>query len=492
MRGAWHARTTEEAPALPAPRTLAELEADVARDLALVAHPRMEWLQPKRSGGHPVLDALIIGGGQCGVVTGFALLREKLRNILVIDRAPAGREGPWLTYARMPNLRSWKDQSGPDLGIPSLTYQAWHEAQHGAAAWEKLRLIPKELWNDYLLWFRRVTGVPVRNGVEAGAISPARTDDGLPCLRVETSAGPMLARKVVLATGQEDAGRWWMPDFVAALPHGVRNHSADPIAFARLRGKVVAVLGAGASAFDNAATALEAGAAEVHLFCRRAEPQLVQPYRWLTFGGFLQNMHAMPDEWRWRFMSHVLGLREAFPQDTWDRCARHPGFRMHVGRPWTGAALTPDGRVAIATARGAFMADHLICGTGIRMDFGAVPMLSGFAQSIARWRDRYAPPDGEVDERLGEFPYLAPDYGFQERIPGSTPWIRDIHLFGISSTMSFGPAGASINAMVYAVPRLAQGIIRGLFEADLPRLWQDYRAYDVKIAEVDPARIAAE
>jgi cation diffusion facilitator CzcD-associated flavoprotein CzcO len=475
-----------------APKTLAELEQDVARDLALIAHPRMEWLQPRSCGGQPVLDVLIIGGGQCGVVTGFALLREKVRNILVIDRAAEGMEGPWRTFARMPNLRSWKDQSGPDLGIPSLTYQAWHEAQYGTAAWERLRLIPKELWNDYLLWYRRVTGVPVRNGVEAGRISPARTDDGLPCLEVETSAGVMLARKVVLATGQEDAGRWWMPDFVAALPAEKRAHSADAIDFGALRGKVVAVLGAGASAFDNAATALEHGAAEVHLFCRRAEPQLVQPYRWLTFAGFLQNMHAMPDAWRWRFMAHVLGLREAFPQDTWDRTARFANFRMHVGRAWTDARVTADGRVAIGTARGDVAADFLICGTGVRMDYAAVPMLAGFHDNIARWQDRYKPPSDEADERLGDFPYLASDYGFEERVAGSTPWIRDIHLFGISTSLSFGPAGASINAMVYAVPRLAQGITRGLFEADLPRLWAEYRAYDVKIAELDPKRLAAE
>jgi cation diffusion facilitator CzcD-associated flavoprotein CzcO len=477
---------------LPAPRSLAELEADVARDLALIAHPRADWLQPRTSGGRPVLDVLIVGAGQCGVVAGFALLREKVRNILVIDRAPAGKEGPWLTYARMPNLRSWKDQSGPDLGIASLTYQAWHEAQFGAAAWERLTLIPKELWADYLLWFRRVTGVPVRNGVEAGRIAPARTDDGLPCLTVETSEGPMLARKVVLATGQEDAGRWWMPEHVAALPAHLRAHTADPIDFAALRGKAVAVLGAGASAFDNAATALEAGAAEVALFCRRPEPQLVQPYRWLTFAGFLHHLHEMPDEWRWRFMAHVLGLREAFPQDSWNRVARFPNFRMHLGRPWTGSRVMPDGRVVIATPQGEAVADFLICGTGVRMDFGAVPTLAGFADNIARWADRYAPPAEEADDRLGAFPYLAPDYAFQEREPGRTPWIRDIHLFGIATSLSFGPAGASINAMVYAVPRLAAGVTCGLFRADLPRLWGDYRAYDVKVAEIDPSRLAAE
>jgi hypothetical protein len=165
---------------------------------------------------------------------------------------------------------------------------------------------------------------------------------------------------------------------------------------------------------------------------------------------------------------------------------------MHLGRPWTGAAPTPDGRVAIATPRGAFLADFLICGTGVRMDFAAVPMLAGCHDNIARWCDRHAPPAEEADERLGEFPYLAPDYGLLERHPGATPWIRDIHLFGISTTLSFGPAGASINAMVYAVPRLAQAVVRGLFEADLPRLWADYAAYDTRIAVLDPARLAAE
>jgi len=477
---------------MPPPRTLAELEADVARDLELTAHPRAPWLVAKTAGGAPVLDCLIIGGGQCGLAVAHALKRDKVDNIAVVDRGAYGQEGPWVTYGRMRNLRSLKDQTGPDLRLPSLTYQSWHEAAFGRADWEAMRWIPKEFWNDYLLWFRRVAGLPVHNGVEAGPISPIETDDGLPALAIETSRGVMRARRVVLATGQEGIGGWWMPEHVAALPAAHRAHASEMIDFAALRGKVVAVLGAGASAFDNAATALEHGAAEVHLFCRRAEPQLVQPYRWLTFSAFLHHMHAMPDEWRWRFMAHVLGLREAFPQDTWDRTARFPNFRMHVGRAWTDARMTGDGRVALATPRGEFTADHLICGTGVRMDHAAVPALAAFHGNIARWADRYAAPAEEADERLAEFPYLAPDYGFLERVAGETPWIRDIHLFGISTTMSFGPAGASINAMVYAVPRLAAGLTRGLFEADLPRLWQDYRAYDVKIAEIDPARLAAE
>jgi cation diffusion facilitator CzcD-associated flavoprotein CzcO len=476
---------------MPAPRNLTELEADISRDLELVAHPRAAWLEAKTSGGAPVLDCLIIGAGQCGLAVAHALKRDKVSNILLIDRAPEGKEGPWVTYARMPTLRSWKDQNGPDLGIPSLTYQAWHEAQFGAAHFAAMRMIPREAWQDYLNWLRRVLALPVQNGVTAGRISPARTDDGLPCLRVESSAGPYLARKVVLATGQEGVGEWWMPDFLRALPAEMRAHSADAIDFAALKGRVVAVVGAGASAFDNAAMALEAGAAEVHLFCRRADPMIIQPYRWLTFAGFMRHIFEMPDEWRWRFMSYILGLREGFPADTYARVNAFPNFTMHVGRPWHGARVV-DGRVELATARGAFNADYVICGTGVRMDPALIPALGDCADNIALWADRYTPPAEEASERLGEFPYLAPDYAFVEKRAGKTPWIRDIHLFGIGTTMSFGPAGSSINAMTMAAPRLAAGITRGLFEADLPRLYGDLRSYNLAQVVLDPSRIAAE
>lgn len=473
---------------MTAPRTLPDLEADVIRDLELTAHPRPDWLEPKTAGGRPVLDCLIVGGGQGGLAVAFALKRDRVNNILIVDSAPAGREGPWVTYARMRTLRSLKDQTGPDLRIPSLTYQAWHEAQWGAADFEAMRLIPKELWNDYLIWFRRITGIPVRNGVTAGRITPARTDDGLPCMAIETSDGPLFARKVVLATGQIGVGRCWMPDFVEALPRDLRAHAWEEIDFPALRGKVVAVLGAGASAFDNAAVALEAGAAEVHLFCRRAEPMVVQPYRWLTFAGFLRHMGDMPDAWRWRFMAKILGMREGFAQDTYDRTNAFPNFTMHIGRPWTDARAE-GGRVVLSTMRGDFTADYAICGTGVRMDPQAVPMLAECAGNVALWGDRYTPPPEEVNERLGAFPYLAPDFAFVEKRPGETPWIRDIHLFGIGTSMSFGPSGSSINAMSIAAPRIAAGVTRGLFEADLPRLYADLAAYDVPQVILDERKL---
>ena len=48
-----------------------------------------------------MLDVLIVGAGQGGQAVAAMLLRERVDNILVIDRAPRGAEGPWRPFARM-------------------------------------------------------------------------------------------------------------------------------------------------------------------------------------------------------------------------------------------------------------------------------------------------------------------------------------------------------------------------------------------------------
>ena len=70
---------------------LPALEARVRRDIEMTAHPRMEWMKPRMFRGRPALDVLIIGAGQSGLCIAFALMRDRVSNLLVIDRAPAGR-----------------------------------------------------------------------------------------------------------------------------------------------------------------------------------------------------------------------------------------------------------------------------------------------------------------------------------------------------------------------------------------------------------------
>jgi hypothetical protein len=218
--------------------------------------------------------------------------------------------------------------------------------------------------------------------------------------------------------------------------------------------------------------------------------QLIQPYHWLTFRGFLRHFSELDDAWRWRFMKTVLDMREGFPQPTWDRCARHANFVLHEDSP-VEAAQQLGSKVEIRTPGGIVTADFVICGTGIAMDFASRPELQHCAANIASWQDRYQPPSDELSPRLGRFPYLADDYALTERTAGETPWISNVHLFAIASTMSFGASGSSINAMTTAVPKLVHGLTRGLFRADIEGHWASLQAYDVRQAVVSKQPEAA-
>ena len=152
--------------------------------------------------------------------------------------------------------------SGIELGIPSLTPRAWYEARFGRRAWERIQKFTPEVWRDYLDWYRDVLELPVENDIEVTSIEPAG-DLLLARLRRKGRIECVHARKIVLATGFDGSGGWRAPPaLVADLPTERYAHSTDDIDFDRLAGKRVGVLGVGASALDNAASALEAGAAK--------------------------------------------------------------------------------------------------------------------------------------------------------------------------------------------------------------------------------------
>src|SRR5262245_55813728 len=135
--------------------TLEELGELARRELAQLNFPAANWVPPAPGpDGRPLVDVLVAGGGMCGQTATFALLREGVRNLRCVDRAPHGREGPWATFARMDILRSPKHLTGPDLGVAALTYRAWHEAKYGIAHWQQLHKIARLDWADYLMWVR--------------------------------------------------------------------------------------------------------------------------------------------------------------------------------------------------------------------------------------------------------------------------------------------------------------------------------------------------
>ena len=447
---------------------LAELALRVQRDLELLDYPRRPWLAAQRSpAGDPVYDVVIVGGGQSGLTAAFGLLRERVANLLVIDKNPLDRAGPWLNFARMRTLRTPKYLTGPDLGIPSLTPRAWYEAQFGDGSWEALGLLPKELWASYLSWYRETLRIPVEADTTVGALEYDREARQflVPC------SGPngqrvLRARRVVLATGIDGSGEWRVPRAVTeALPARFYAHTRDDIDFAALRGKRIAVLGAGASGFDNAATALELGAREVHLFFRRPQLVSVNAYRWAEFVGFLKHHADLPDPEKWRFILQILHMGQLPPKDTLARAKEHPGFQLHAGSSWKSLRAQGD-TVLIDTESEHFEVDFVIVATGCVTDLAARPELAHFEAQIARWADRYEPPAEEAHEDLLRHPYLGPGFEFSERTPGQAPYLAHLYNYTFGGLLSMGFGGASISGLKYSAPRLVAGITRSLFTED--------------------------
>ena len=75
--------------------SLAALEKAIARDLEILEYPSKSWMPvTKGPEGQHVHDVVVVGGGHCGVTAAFALIRERISNILVLEKSPPGAEGP--------------------------------------------------------------------------------------------------------------------------------------------------------------------------------------------------------------------------------------------------------------------------------------------------------------------------------------------------------------------------------------------------------------
>jgi FAD-dependent urate hydroxylase len=473
-----------------APADLAELERRVHFELDCLGYPSRQWTVGKSRDGNPVHDVIIVGGGQSGVSIAFRLLRERITNVRVLDRNPAGSEGPWVTFARMHTLRTPKVVTGPDLGIPSLSPRAWWEARFGECSWEGLSKIPRETWQAYLLWVRKTVSIDVSNETEVTDIEPL--SDGL--LSVHANVGGtaqrLFARKVVLATGIEGCGRWAVPSTITeTLPRRCYAHTAERIDFGALAGKHVAVVGAGASAFDNAAMALEAGATSVELFVRRKQLPTINPNRWMEFAGFLRHFGDLDDARKWRFMKFIFDMNQPPPQDTFDRCARHRNFFIRLDCPIDRVRFEND-RIMLTHPQATQAFDFLIAGTGFVVDLAARPELARFHGQIACWSDRYRPPAGEEHYLLGAYPYLSPSFQFTEKAEGSAPFLANVFSYTFAAMPSLA-CSAGISALKFGLDRIANGITRSLFVEDADLHLQSLRQYDEPELDIaTPPRIA--
>lgn len=445
----------------------------VRKDLEILGIGQPTWVSPR--GG--IFDVVIVGGGQSGLAAAFGLIRERVSNILVIDENPKGQEGPWGTYARMITLRTPKDLLSIDFGIPSLTFRAWWSAQHGEDSWHAIGKIPRADWMKYLHWYRDVLDLPVENCTRLERIEP--TGKGVHHLHVTGPSGArrITARKVVLATGIQGGGEWHTPKMVSeALPKSRYAHTSQVIDFEGLRGKRIAILGGGASAFDNAQHALGLGAGSVDVFIRRPEIPKVNPIRFMEKSGFVPRFSTLSDAEKYKVMSSFLRRNQPPTNDTFQRAASYPGFRLHKGTGWDSVRETSIG-AEVTTLRGKFTFDFIILSTGLLTDVCLRPELAELEPRIARWGDRFAAPGDDQNDLLDRHPYLGAGFEFTPRVPDDAPMVHGVFAFNYSALLSLGLSASALTGLPYALPRLVRGVADQLFLDDKADWMSAYLAY---------------
>jgi cation diffusion facilitator CzcD-associated flavoprotein CzcO len=441
----------------------AALETQTTNSFRWIGNAPANWVRARAGADHNVV---IVGGGQSGLSIAYQLKRKGVGGVDVIDQAPQGRTGMWRNIARMPQLRTPKALAGPELGNPALSFRAWYETRNGAAAFDALDRIPTLAWADYIDWFQQATGTMVRYRTRLLEIE-AQGDLLRLHLDAEGTRRVGTTRKLVLANGYAGAGGPNVPDFLRALPTNVWTHTTGAIPFDTMRGKVVGVVGAGSSAFDAAAVALENGA-EVHMFSRRSYidyPVPATPGAPPVDRGYpnvLEQAYDLPDVVRWRNFLLSDGRVASVPLDSVQRAAAFKGFHLHLESTLSDVELAGNSKVAGRVGSQRFRFDHVIAGTGYRIDLSAQPELARIHEHIALWRDRYQPSAGEENAAGGNHPYVGAAFEFQPRSDTGAEFVRNIHCFNLAAALSFGIPVGDVPSVVDQ-PRLVAAIVRDLY-----------------------------
>lgn len=416
---------------------LADLNQRVIWELDRIGFPE-EWTEKGE-----MLDVAIIGAGMAGIASAYGLQRMGIHNITLYDESPSGEEGPWLTYAQMKTLRTPKDATGPCLFTPSLTFQAWYETVYGETAWDQLKKPSSQDWGNYLIWLRTILKLPVRNNCRLLEIVPL---NGYFEMKFENFSA--FAKKIVLATGRKGCGGY------ESIPEIDALHTSEIKDYSLFKDKRIIIIGAGASAFDAAGAALEAGALSIDLLYRRSELPKINKMDALAHPGMERGFYSLPDPWKFKIIQYVEENGTPPTPEAIERVKGYNHFHLH---PNTSILMN-----------GMFTYDHLILATGFRVSIENTPELRHFSSAIKLWKD------------VGfdsEFPYLGPHFQFQEKEPGSSPFLKHIYCFNYGAYLSFGSSSSSIDSISAGAEILSHGIAADFFHEQIDQFFNDLKTY---------------
>jgi cation diffusion facilitator CzcD-associated flavoprotein CzcO len=309
--------------------------------------------------------------------------------------------------------------------------------------------VPIQQFVDYGDWFQQ-QAVPDLERRTVVQVTPnsrgfhVRTHDG----------EEFHARRVVVATGISLFA--YRPPELDHLPRALVSHSFDHADLSRLAGQRVAVIGAGQSALESAALLHETGAQveivarapgtymlpdfspnEVSRLVRRFLSPVARPPFDIMGPRFLSWLIAWPRMYRHapRAVQDFLTARAVRPAGASWLTARLASIPMTTGCRITDTIPTASQlrlRLSDGTER---LVDHLLLGTGYRVDVKRYGFLAPELRDALNTRDGY--------------PML--DVGFESSVPG-------LHFMGTPSAASFGPLYRFVVGTRYAAQELTRVI----------------------------------
>ena len=207
----------------------------------------------------------------------------------------------------------------------------------------------------------------------------------------------------MLANGRDGSGGFRWPSFPSFDPDDPKRigkvfHTLEEIDFATLAGKRIGVLGVLATAIDNAATALEAGAREAICYARRPHLPQVNKSKGVSFPGFQRGHGMLDDDWRWKIYTYMLAAGSPPPHESVLRVQKLPGFSFHFSEPWLDVIVDDTG-VTVKTTKATERFDAVLFGTGFDVDIARRTEIAAFVPNVKLWGDARSPDGGQRQSR---------------------------------------------------------------------------------------------
>jgi hypothetical protein len=408
-------------------------------------------------------DVLIVGAGPYGLSIS-AHLRQRDIDHLIVGRPM----DTWRNH--MPVGMYLKSEPyGSDMSCPQPGYDLKGYSQSKRVKGiERGTPLPLEQFLDYADWYIKqlVPDVVDNTAAEVKAVNDK--------FHVAfTDAEAVAATSLVIATGI--LPHLYVPAELAGLPPGFVSHTTDHRRFDQFRGRRVAVVGAGASALEVAALLHEAGG-EPYLVVRcpdspvwGTKPLPLTPLVRLRLNKLCEGwkcpfwnsptaFRLLPGSVRAEKARTVLG-----PLGAWWLRPRVEGVieilaKTHV----RGTQLRRDGvRLLLdGPSRSSLDVDHVIAGTGFRIDLTRLPYLPPELRARLATREGYP-----VVTRAG-----------QSTVPG-------LYFVGAPAAFGLGPSMRFIAGTHNVAARLARSVVRranARGSSTWPDFWQEAKPVEAR------------